>query len=84
MKTPEEASIFETNNISLASFLILEGIRLLECKNSQANSRIVVMRFLDENQNCMDLERVFLNSDFKKYFDINKYLLGKVHEILRG
>ena len=79
-----EPTVFETNNVSLAAFLIVEGIRLLECKRSDQNPRIVVMRFLDENQNCLDLERVFLNSEFKRYFDINKYLLSKVHEVLRS
>lgn len=83
MNQSDEVSIFETQNVSLSAFLILEGIKLLECKRSPSNPRVVIMRFLDETQNCLDLERVFLNSDYKRYFDINKYLLTKVHQALR-
>lgn len=79
----KESRIFETQNVDLASFLMLEGIKLLECRKSDDNKKVVVMRFLDDKQNCLDLERVYLNSDFKKYRDINKYLLSKIHEALR-
>lgn len=75
--------IFETQNVDLATFLMLEGIKLLECKRSEVNRRIVVLRFLDEKSNCLDLERVYLNSKYKQFRDINKYLLSKIHETLR-
>lgn len=84
MDIPKESPIFETNNVDLATFLVFEGIQLLECKRKEQNNRVVVMRFLDEKQNCMDLERVFLSSDYKRFRDINKYLLAKVHETLRS
>ena len=79
----QEANIFETQNVDLASFLMLEGVEFLECKRSLTNRRVVILRFLDSHQNCLDLERVFLNSDFKKFRDINKYLLARIHEKLR-
>lgn len=79
----DEASIYETTNVDLGSFLILEGIKLLECQKKDQGSKVVVMRFLDEAQNCMDLERVYLNSEYKKFRDINKYLLKKIHNTLR-
>lgn len=83
MKELSEARIFETQNVDLASFLILEGIKLLECKKSDHNNKVVVMRFLDSKQNCLDLERVFLSSDYKRFRDINKYLLSKIHQVIR-
>lgn len=79
----EEANIYETTNVDLGSFLVLEGIKLLECQTKDPQRKIVVMRFLDEAQSCMDLERVYLNSEYKKFRDINKYLLKKIHETLR-
>lgn len=75
--------IFETQNVDLASFFILEGIKFLGCSRSESNTNVVVLRFLDERQTCLDLERVFLNSEYKKYRDINKWLLGKIHAALR-
>ncbi len=80
----KDLKIFETQNVDLASFLMLEGVKLLECRKSDSNKKVVVLRFLDEKQNCLDLERVYLNSQFKQYRDINKYLLTKIHETLRS
>lgn len=79
----KEARIFETQNVDLASFLMLEGVKLLEVKKSVNNSKVIVLRFIDEKQNCLDLERVYLNSPYKTFRDINKYLLSKIHETLR-
>lgn len=53
------------------------------CKRALTNPNVVILQFLDEHQNCLDLERVFLNSEYKKYRDINKWLLGKIHAALR-
>lgn len=76
--------IFETTNVDLAAFLMFEGIKYLEAKNSKSMGKdLVVLRFLDEKQNCLDLERVFMSSDFKKYRDLTKYLLKEVHSKLR-
>lgn len=83
MDNLKSTAIFETQNVDLATFLIFEGVKLLECKKSSSNNRVVLLRFLDEKQNCLDLERVYLSSPFKTYRDINKYLLGKIHETLR-
>jgi len=79
----EETKIYETTNSDLATFLIFEGIKLIECKVSPGPRKVVVMRFLDVNQNCIDLERVFLNSELKRFRDINKWVLKKIHETLR-
>ena len=83
METIKEANIFETSNVDLATFLMLEGVQIIECKVTDFNRGIVTMRFLDDKRNCLDLERVYLNSDFKKFRDINKYLLKKIHETKR-
>jgi hypothetical protein len=79
----KEARIFETQNVDLASYLLMEGIKLLEIQKSDRNPKIAVIRFIDEKSNCLDLERTYLNSEFKKYRDINKYLLSKIYEALR-
>lgn len=83
MNNLKEARIFETQNVDLATYLMLMGIKLLEVKKSETKRNVAILRFLDEKQNCLDLERVFLNSEFKKFRDINKYLLSKIHESLR-
>lgn len=82
MNPPKDLKIFETQNVDLATYLMMEGIKLIECRKLD-DRKIVIMRFLDEKQNCLDLERVFINSPFKRFRDINKYLLTKVHEALR-
>ena len=74
--------IFETTNVDLAAFLMMEGIKFLECKISPSSGQardIVVMRFLDDKTNCRDLERVFMGSDYKKYREFLKYLLREIH-----
>lgn len=80
----DEARIYETSNVDLATYLVFEGIKLLECAKKSGNSNIVLMRFLDDKGQCLDLERVFINSDYKKFRDVNKWLLKKVHSTLRG
>jgi hypothetical protein len=78
-----DSKIFTTQNVDLATFLVMEGIKFLGCKISGNNAKVVVLSFDDVRQNCLDLERVFMSSDFKKYRDINKWLLGKIHDALR-
>lgn len=80
----KQAYVFSTQNVDLASFLVLEGIKFMGCELSPEDPRVVVLNFLDEKQNCLDLERVFFSSEFKKYRDINKWLLSKVHGALRN
>lgn len=84
MSEPKDIRIFETQNVDLATYLMMEGIRFLECQKSPTNPKVIILRFLDERQNCLDLERSFLSSQFKRFRDVNKYLLGKVHAALRG
>lgn len=80
----EKVPIFETTNVDLAAFLMYEGIKYVEARVDRSSSKdLVVLRFLDEKQNCLDLERVFMSSNFKRYRDIVKYLLKEVHKKLR-
>lgn len=79
----KDIKIFETQNVDLGTFLMLMEVKLLEVRKSDTKRNVVILRFLDEKQNCLDLERVYLNSEFKKFRDINKYLLSKIHEALR-
>ncbi len=80
----KDLRIYETQNTDLATFLMLEGVKLLECRKSEKSKNVIVMRFLDDRQNCLDLEHAYLNSNYKKFRDINKYLLMKVKETLRS
>lgn len=75
---------FETYNVDLAAFLLMEGIELIEFRLSDPIRKKVSIVFRDELGQCLDLEQVFLNSDFKKYRDLNKFCLRKIHEKLRG
>jgi hypothetical protein len=81
----KEARIYETRNVDLAAFLMFEGIKFLECRveGRGSSKELVVMRFLDDKTNCLDLERVFMTSDFKRYRDLTKYLLKEVHRKLK-
>lgn len=80
----KESRIYETKNVDLAAFLMFEGIKFLECQVERGSGKdLVVMRFLDDKTNCLDLERIFMTSDFKRYRDITKYLLKEVHGKLR-
>ena len=78
-----EPKIFSTQNVDLATFLMLEGIKFLECQKSESNKSVVILRFLDEKHNCLDLEQVYVNSKFKQYRDLNKWLLAKIHKTLK-
>lgn len=80
----KKVPIFETTNVDLAAFLMFEGIKFIECDRAGSVGKdIVVLRFLDEKENCRDLERVFMGSDMKRYRDLVKYLLKEVHAKLR-
>ena len=76
-----DKNIFETSNVDLGAFLLLEGIPFIECK--KASQEVIVMCFSDEKKNCRDLERVFMGSEYKRYRDFNKYLLKEIHSKLR-
>lgn len=76
--------IFETQSVDLASFLILEEIKFLGCRRADENPNVVVLQFDDSRGSCLDLERVFIGSDFKKYRDVNKWLLSKIHQALKN
>lgn len=79
-----EEKVFETFNVDLAAFLLMEGIELIGFELVDPIRKKVVIKFKDKSQNCLDLEQVFLNSDYKKYRDLNKFLLRKIHETMRG
>lgn len=83
MEKAKDSDVYETQNVDFASFLMLEGIKFLGCKRSEFHTNVVVLCFDDAKQSCIDLERVFIHSDYKKYRDINKWLLSKIHGALR-
>lgn len=77
---------FQTYDLDLAAFLMLEGIKFFEAKKEIGENQKprIKMVFFDEIGKARDLERVFMGSSFKKYEDYRKYLLREIHRILKG
>lgn len=71
---------FRTSSVDLATYLLYEGIELVGFERSNVKSSIVYILFKDPLGKCIDLERTYLNSDFKKFRDMNKWILRKIHE----
>jgi len=79
----KDDAVFRTQNVDLATFLMLEGIEFLGCQRSDKNGKVVILSFADPLGKCRDLERIYISSDFKRYRDFHKWLLSKIHETLR-
>ena len=47
-----EGRIFTTTNVDLATFLVIEEIKLLEVAVHDAKRKIIAFRFFDEKSNC--------------------------------
>ena len=77
---------FSTHDVDLAAFLMLQGLKFIESKLDEGTGGKprVSMRFFDEKEVARDLEKVFMNSDIKKYRDLHKYLLREIHRTLKG
>lgn len=82
-----EVPTFETHDVDLAAFLMLEGLKFIECvidpKITQSKPRVLI-RFFDEKGTARDLERAFMSSNIKRYRDFHKYLLKSIHRTLKG
>lgn len=79
MKDP---SIYETPNLDLGAYLMMEGIKYVGCRITMDSGRDepkAVLKFLDEKSNCRDLERIFMVSREKRYRELNKFLLKDIH-----
>lgn len=77
---------FETYDVDLAAFLMLEGIKYIECvveDQGPSSKPRVLMRFFDELGKARDLERVFMGSEIKKYRDYHRYLLKEIHRSIK-
>ena len=80
-----EVNKFETYDVDLAAFLMLEGLKFIEVtKDPKSVKPRVLMRFFDEKGTARDLERVFMGSEYKKYRDYHKYLLKSIHRCIKG
>ena len=79
----DSSKLYSTADADLASFLLLEGVKFKNCEIHPSSDTVVLLNFFDDKQNCRDLERVYLNSDFKKFRDLNKYVLKQIHMRLR-
>lgn len=79
---------FETFDIDLAAYLMLEGLKFIEAVPEEiltnSDKPKIKMRFFDEKEVARDLEKVFMGSPVKRFNDFRKYLLREVHRTLRG
>lgn len=82
----KEVKTFETHDVDLAAYLMLQGLKFIECRldDTPGAKPRVTMRFFDEKESARDLEKVFMGSDVKKYRDFHKYLLRDIHRTLKG
>jgi len=83
----KDIPIFETHDVDLAAFLMLEGLKFIECvvdpKSPQVKPRVLI-RFFDEKQTARDLERVYMSSIHHRYRLHHKYILKEIHRTLKG
>lgn len=77
----KEPKIYKTADTDVAAYLIYEGIKLIDL---EVVEKIIYFNFLDEKKNANDLERVYLNSTFKRFRDIHRYLLKQIHIKLKN
>ena len=83
----KEVNKFETHDVDLAAYLMLEGLKYIESvrdPNAPPTKPRVLMRFFDERGVARDLEKVFMGSNIKKYREFHKYLLKDIHRTLKG
>lgn len=83
----KQTDTFETHDVDLAAYLMLEGLKFIECikgSTTASGKQQILMRFFDEHGKARDLERVFMGSEFKRYRDFHKYLLRDIHRTLKG
>jgi len=76
-------SVFTTSNVDLAAFLLYSEEDFVSCDIHPDRESVVVMSFNDPHGKCVDLERVFIHSEFKKYRELHKWLLGQIHNRLK-
>jgi len=72
-------TIFKTRDSDVATFLIYSGQELIKL---EAVGKVVFVSFKDQYGQCPDLERVYLNSECKKFKDLNKWLVGRIKDCL--
>ena len=79
--------VFETANLDLAAFLMLEGLKYIGCNvtfDQDYKKPRALIKFADEKGAARDLERIFINSREKQYRDLTKYLLKEVHSAVKN
>lgn len=83
----KDIPVFETFDLDLAAYLMLEGLKYIECKLDKSytvGKPRVLICFYDEKGKARDLERVFIASDFYKYRTFHKLLLKDIHRSIKG
>lgn len=77
---------FETYDSDLAAFLMLQGLKFIECRKEDVSGPKprVLMCFFDEKQIARDLERVFMTHEIARFSSCRKFLLKDIHRTLKG
>ena len=90
MDLSQKPKEFTTYDADLASFLMLHGLKFIECivdpthMVSGSAPKRVLLRFFDEKDVARDLERIFMSAEVKRFADYKKYLLREIHRTLKG
>ena len=69
-------TLFQTNNVDLGSYLMLEGVNFAGIEITLNGGKpVALLKFDDQRLVCRDLEYNFLKSREKQYRSYNKFLL---------
>jgi len=79
MDTDNTKDVYKTRNSDLAAYLLFSD---QELEGLVKEGNVVYMLFSDPIGKCRDLERVFLNSECKRYRDQHRWLLTNIHNCL--
>ena len=76
---------FKTDNLSLAPFLKMSGLRYLRAEPSIGKNDKPVVAFVFEDPNGVgkDLELDFVRSEFKEYRDLTFYYRNEIEKMRR-
>ena len=77
-------TLFQTNNVDLGSYLMLEGVNFAGIEITLNGGKpVALLKFDDQRLVCRDLEYNFLKSREKQYRSYNKFLLREIHQEIR-
>jgi len=77
--------LFKTCDLDLAAFLMLHDLKYVgveKIKDQESNKTKIQMIFYDPRNIALDLNRIFIMSEQKKYREFLKFLLKEIHKEL--